>query len=488
MANGTPLVLPSGLLELLRSRLPAFAGLALRHQHHIARMLWDYANNRYQHRKYSGAAFSVDYMRALWGNLRTRNRIARDFFSNIQGDNLSHFISDFTPYDFLGYVLVDFLEDETPIDFLDDGKRMRMPPNPILSRAANKDLEVMHAKHSRWKGIKPSATIPINQNALLAFSRTTTDPRQKMGALRLLKLSRNTRCPGEIPVLYEQKSTGRLTEVLFAVQNIQREVISAALHGYWDYDLNNAHFSILSAWAKRLGHETPVVDEYLRRRRDIRDELAEYCNSKLDDVKECLIALLYGAPLHTNPDFTEIPKILGNDGAKLFTSHPFVRALKKEISGVGKHIVADTHSTRGCYVNAMGIEAPKPKKKYSNFNLLCHALQGVEALALKTVVATHGDNILLCMHDGWVSRRRLDCDQLEAEIFSATGFDLEIEEKQLPKYSPAQDGELAWNFADSTPVSGGFVVSNASGWNAPANVYARNTRTDLNRPDKRRRS
>jgi hypothetical protein len=38
------------------------------------------------------------------------------------------------------------------------------------------------------------------------------------------------------------------------------------------------------------------------------------------------------------------------------------------------------------------------------------------------------------MHDGWVSRRRLDCDKLKSLISSSTGFDLDIEEQQLPKY------------------------------------------------------
>lgn len=480
MANGIPHAFPSGLVEFLRQRVPIYADLSQRHQYNIARMLWDFANNRYQHRIYDGAAFSVEYMRNLWGNLRTRNRVVKEFFPNIQGDNISHLISGFYPYDFLGLVLVDFLEDEIPIDFLDGDKRMRMPPKPILSRAASDDPEVTHAKHSMWEGIRPSSSIPINQDALLEFSRKTTDPREKMSALRLLKLSRNTRSPGSIPVLYEQKSTGRLTEVLFAIQNNQRAVISAALHGYWDYDLNNAHFSILSAWAKKLGQSTPVVDEYLLKRRELRLQLTEHCGAKLEDIKECLIALLYGAPLHTNPDFTEIPKILGKEAAALFTKHPFVKALKKEIASVGKFIVTDTHSSRGCYVNAMGIEAPKHKNQ-TTFKLLCHALQGVEALALKSVVAKYGEGILLCMHDGWVSRHRLDCDQLKILIKTATGFELEIEEHQLPKYKPALDGDPAWRFADSTPITGGMYISASSNWNTPSNVHGRNTRPDLTR-------
>jgi len=78
--------------------------------------------------------------------------------------------------------------------------------------------------------------------------------------------------------------------------------LSAALDGHWDYDLSNAHFSILSAWAKRLGKNTPVVDDYLRNKKAFRTEIAALCDSPIDLIKECLIALLYGAPLSSNPD------------------------------------------------------------------------------------------------------------------------------------------------------------------------------------------
>jgi hypothetical protein len=132
MPNSVFSVSLSGLQELLILRLPQFAALRYSHQHHIAKMLWDYANNRYRHSKYEGAAFPVEYMNALWGNRNTRNRIVSDYFSNIQGDNISRLMSSYTPKDFLGKVLVEFLEDQTPIELLVDGKRMKMPPNPIL--------------------------------------------------------------------------------------------------------------------------------------------------------------------------------------------------------------------------------------------------------------------------------------------------------------------------------------------------------------------
>jgi hypothetical protein len=83
------------------------------------------------------------------------------------------------------------------------------------------------------------------------------------------------------------------------------------------------------------------------------------------------------------------------------------------------------------------------------------------------------------MHDGWVSRRRLDCDKLKSLIYSSTGFDLDIEEQQLPKYLPEVGVGTAWRFMDSTPVAGGFVISNSPQWNVPKNVHGRITRPDL---------
>lgn len=478
MSNGVFSVSPSGLEDLLIQRLPQFAALRQSHQHHIAKMLWDYANSRYRHRRYTGAAFSVDYMKELWGNLGVRNRVVRDFFDNTQGGILDHLISSYTPYDFLGKVLVEFLEDQTPIDLMVNGKRMKMPSNPILSRAASEDPRVTHAKKSKWQGVSPSPLLPINQDALFEFSRKTADARQRMSALRLLKLSRNTMCPSSVPVLYEQKSTGRLTEVLFGLQNNEREVISATLHGMWDYDLQNAHFSIFSAWAKKLGRPTPVVAQYVRHKAEIRIELRDHCQSNLDDIKQCLISLMYGAPLNANPDFARIPQILGETEAKLFISHPFVKSLKQEISAIGKYIVNDTYTSRGCYVNAMGIEPPNIAGATGKFKLLSHALQGVEALALKTVVAQYGQDILLCMHDGWVSRTKLDSNQLRDSIFRATGFELGIEEMQLPKYMPTEGAEPAWQFADSTPTIGGFWISGSSDWNTKDGVHGVVSRPD----------
>lgn len=468
---------PSGLIDLLCRRIPRFAALSPRHRVNIAKMLWDFTSGRYRHRNGTGAAFSVTYNESVWGSRRTRNKVVKEYFDVIQGSNVDHQFSAFEPYDFLGEVLLEFLHDPKPIDLLKDGKRMSLPKKAILSRAAADHAS--NAKHSVWD-VYPSPKLPINEHTLVEFSKVTSDRLHGLNALRLARLARNSLWPGEIPLLYEQKSTGRLTEVLWGFQSTPREVVSAALTGFWDYDLQNAHFSIFSAWAKRLGLKTPLIDEYIANKHQIRNDLGTECKAGLDAIKECLIALMYGAPLSTNPDFAAIPRVLGTEAARRFTSNPFVYSLKREIAGVGKHIVNDLPTHRGQYGNAVGVYVPKPDVRSIMFPLLCHALQGVEALALKAVVEQYEEDILLCMHDGWVARRQLSNSHLEELIFHATGFELSLEEQMLPKYLPQPGGAMGWTFADSTSLTNpGLLVSASPQWSVSGGVHGRVTRTDL---------
>jgi hypothetical protein len=456
-----------------RLKMPSFLALPARHQQNIAQMLWDYASSRYRHFD-GGAAFSVIYMEKLWGNRRIRNRIVKEFFSADQGGNINHKFSSYWPYEDIGSVLIEYLEDRKVVDLLADGKKMSLPRSVILSRADS-------GKHSAWKGVAPSRVMPVSEVALSGFYQKSTDGRERLSALRLLRLSRNSLCPGSIPVLYQQKSTGRLTEVLYALQNTEREVLSAALTGFWDYDLQNAHYSILSGWAKRLGRTTPVVDEYLRNKKEIRSELAKHCNADVGDIKECLIAILYGATLSANPDYATIPRVLGIPATKLFIAHPFIRDLRNEVQTIAQPIVDSLPRHRGQVGNAMGVFVAYPDNPLMRY--LCHALQGVEALALRTVVEHCGDQILLCMHDGWVARNRLNCQELETLIERQTGFCLGIEEQQLPKYLPKADGVPSWGFVSRySGPTGSLVLSTAPQWNAAKGTTGTWNRSDLPRP------
>lgn len=490
--------LPKSLINFIEEEHPPFQVLSDVNKRRIAYMLWLWSSERYRHisSRY-GSAFSSKFLLNIWGNLATQRKVSAGYFSVGQGGNISGESSSYIPMDFLGRALIRCLESSNSDTLIElNGYQMKMPRNVILSRASNSDPEVKNAKRSVWVGTACATSVLINAKELSAFMSQTNDLKHQLAALRLLKVSRNLLCEGRIPVQYEQKSTGRLVEVLSNIQNTPREVLSYALHGCWDYDLSNAHFSILKAWSNKLGELTPVIDHYLKNKRQLRREIASDCKSDEADIKECLIALLYGAALSSHEKYASIGRTLGRSKAELFNKHAFVVALNREIKRLRGHIVRNMKQHSGRYCNAMNISVAPNGKKNEQAVLLCHALQGYEALALKTVMDHCGEKILLPMHDGWISSERLDRLELERLIKEATGFDLEVEEKQLPKFPPkwvdsqtsdvtqnslVKANTLRINFEEmfdkpSIVKPGSFILSTGPEWNEPKGIFARRGR------------
>jgi hypothetical protein len=193
------------------------------------------------------------------------------------------------------------------------------------------------------------------------------------------------------------------------------------------------------------------------------------------------LSLVYGAPLNYNEEKTSLGKRLGKQGAKIFTNTIFVKDLTKEIKRLGNVIIDDLDWNSGRYGNHMGIFVSDKK---TSKELLCHALQGVEALALKTILSHFGRHILLCMHDGWVSEKPLNKALLERLISEATDLNLEVEEVQIPipiqtrihvnkpdQLLKIKINQLVINkdlLKGDRNTLGGLVISNRPRWNRPS--------------------
>ena len=114
-------------------------------------------------------------------------------------------------------------------------------------------------------------------------------------------------------------------------------------------------------------------------------------------------------------------------------------------------------------------------------------------MALREVLRLHGDEILLCTHDGWVSRGQLNKNEVERAILSATGFNLQVEEKELTSHWLSQNCKIQENNSQNTnysdanqwitifqenfcssstcPSSGVLVISTLPAWNRPEGVF-----------------
>ena len=489
------MLIPQTLIAAIKAEYPPFAELSSINQLRIAQMLWLWTSASQRHRQHPDAiAFTNRQIKKLWGNAKTmREVIGGDYFCVFKADNLSldkNYCNAFWPLDYMGRALLKCLLDPLPIDFIDgNGFQFKKIRNAIRSRAAP---EGAGQKHSVWKGIRCPSFVPINHDALLSFIRGK-DLLEILSVLRLLRISNNEHCPGFIPVCYEQKSSGRIFEILTGFQNTPREVRNAALEGSWDYDISNCHFSILGQWGEKAGIATHAIDDYLVNKKTIRNRLAAQCKVEVALIKESLIALLYGASQSYKPEFSSVSRSMGEAATTIFMKDPFIKLLNADIRRVRRPIVGSLRRHGGGVGNVLGVFTPavEDRKKKSDAQLLCHALQGIEAQALRAVLKHYGDEILLPMHDGWVSRTRLEVGNLERLIFEATGYRLSVEEKRLQKSSDSEcpqiqsqvekNGEIINADQILEKFSGIFCTANRH--LVPASSLLLSCRPDWNRPE-----
>jgi hypothetical protein len=424
------LYFPENLIPLICEEYPPYSALSDRHQRNIATMLWMWSDPRSRHTEYSSCvALTHRDLERIWGDSATAQRfIGEDYFSVVQGSNLgSHGISNaYRPYDYLGRALIRCFCDASPVRLIDtkSGRAVTKPRSAVASRARSKDGSL---KNSVWTGVTIRKEVHVQPHAVLKFLSTCNDPIELAGAGRLLRLSGNQWAAGMLPLRFEQKSTGRIYEVFSGVQNIPRKVREAAFAGAWDYDISNCHFSILGQSACKAGYEVPYIDEYLKNKRAIRQRLAKACGCSEDSVKQCLIALVYGAPPSTSKRAT-IGRELGEARARVFISDRLVKGLYGDLKRVGKDVIAAMPSHRGRKVNTLGLDASADKESV----LLAHVLQGIEARALRAVMRRYGETILVPFHDGWLSAQQLDVKELSSVIECETGYRFDIESRLLP--------------------------------------------------------
>jgi hypothetical protein len=249
--------------------------------------------------------------------------------------------------------------------------------------------------------------------------------------------------------------------------------------GCWDYDISTCHWTILAQLAKRYKIPCPLVDAYVADKTALRQRVSTGARITPDEAKKSLTALLFGAKVQTTEKSMWVApqahvRALGIKAALRLARQQDFLDMAAEVKRVGQEILATYPRSKGRLINAMGVlyEPPPTPKRPSSSKQLAHLLQGAEAAALRAVVRRYGRGILLCMHDGWVARERLDVAEVCDLIRQETGFQLEVEEDQLVvqardrikaklrEYEAFSEGEL--DFEDPFAVARGESLSSAS--------------------------
>lgn len=240
----------------------------------------------------------------------------------------------------------------------------------------------------------------------------------------ILGLSRNRLHPGVLIHRYKQAHSGRLYAQGINLQNTYRVIRQACMAGHYDYDIENCHYSILEQMAQRHDYQCVSVHHYLGNKKSVRQGLADALNLTVDQAKQCLIALIYGARFSVR-DEDAIPTIVGGiEKARQLYRHTFFRALKTDISGAQSAILNGWPVSRQTIKNERNLTIDI--RKASPSQQLAHLMQGVESMALDAMHQIYSDEIVLLQHDGFTATNKLDTGRLEAAILEKTGYRMEV--------------------------------------------------------------
>ncbi len=435
------MIIPRSLPDYLRAACPLYAAENFETQLRVAHLLWLCRDARRAHREFEGfASISKEDLREVFGSDATARRIlAGKYFIVFRGNSLSNYTAAFQPAENLLAAMEECVRDPGLVDLVDQEGRVLAP-----QRGAVAPRRAGTGTRSEWRDAVPERHVPVDVDAMLTLQPFCA-PLLAQATAALVRLARNRRKPGTIPHRYHQYTSGRLFAEPPSLQSAPRPVRAAALHGCWDHDIENCHFAIFSHLAHQAGERTPCVDEYLAGKKELRDRIAREVGIELADAKACLIMIVYGAKLRlrmkTGPaaddwQLLAIAKEIGEPAARRLFRCPTYVNLQQEVERTRVAIINAHTLPGGLVTNRMNVTVNPnalipAKKKFTEAKLLAHILQGYEAAALREIVRTYGDRILLCMHDGWVTQERLDVEACEALLRRATGIPLRIEQRRL---------------------------------------------------------
>ena len=251
---------------------------------------------------------------------------------------------------------------------------------------------------------------------------------------------------GYIGQTYKERNTGRLYASGFGslqgMMREQRRILMGGL-GYYEYDMTNAHYTILEQYYRMLsGKKLNRIRKYIKNTKGYRLRLENETGIEYQGIKQILISLIYGSGITHRHTFLNgrsepsgIYKTISkqtqnkNEIEKLWSNlvdHQIVIDLHTEVdiayklirqswvetgSGKGRRMKNMFNKTTGLMVD----DGNEIRNK-SKGQLLSHFLQGIESRILFGIMVEEHYSFVMPHHDGWVSKFNWDTKKLNQLI------------------------------------------------------------------------
>lgn len=283
------------------------------------------------------------------------------------------------------------------------------------------DLDLLRELHAYLVRMLRPENLP--QGDIFLVAEAEDIERRAEWAGQIIKLA-HTDVAGRGYVLhrYAECKTGRLYAKGVSLQTAPRLIRAAALHGLYDYDIENCHYAIFAQLAAQCGYHTQAVQHYLIHKDDIREGIARRVGISVKQAKMTLLALMFGARTTERPD-NAIPREIGPDKARTLYRDEEFSAIARDV-GAGRDVILKAWPTgRTTLLNDMGKSISLKTKPEIR---IAHILQGIEAKSIRTAIDLFPDEIVLLMHDGFVTTRPIDKGLVEQRMFTETGYRLSL--------------------------------------------------------------
>lgn len=244
--------------------------------------------------------------------------------------------------------------------------------------------------------------------------------------------------PGMMPNYYKVSTAGRVVGIGLNLQNVPREIKQAALVGCFDHDIVNCHITIAEQLGRKLGCDTEALQWWIAVKADKRERalLADQFGTDADTLKQCMLALTYGAEPTTwqpNGEPLSIEQML-HEYTPDFMKHPEIKNFKMQLKNIRQKVIKDAKQSNDYLFNHLGRplylmkEKGKLVEEKSKFS---HLLLGLEAQMLHHAIELYRDKIIQLSHDGFVTREPIDTKRIAKLYKQSTGLVIEFKTKPL---------------------------------------------------------
>jgi len=251
---------------------------------------------------------------------------------------------------------------------------------------------------------------------------------------------------GKIYQHYFEGDSGRVyTTGNTSIQQMNRIIRPIVMGGmgYWDYDIENCHFTLMKHIAAYYGYKRlDSIEEYLKNKSVIRKRLALLVDEDVSIIKQILLSILYGSSQMVRKG-NAVTDLIGGKKQHEINTDAFVDMLYKDIKGLTQFIVDRTEreTDKHPYLRLHGkkvlyYENIRHKrlavmgengKKTPGRKILAHILQGLESKILDIIMGSVGREIKVLIHDGFITESFIEHDSLSKLIKDELDIDLSFQ-------------------------------------------------------------